>query len=92
MELKDELLRHPELFMRSFSEHLLSYALDQAVAGSKRDEPEVDAILSRVMKDRGQFTTVVRELFRVILFARITGKTASRSAFRSTRREQKGNP
>ena len=29
-----------------------------AVAGS--DEPEVDAILSRVMKDRGQFTTVVR--------------------------------
>ena len=60
IELKDELLQHPELFMRAFSEHLLSYALGRKL--DVRDEPTVDAILSRVMEDRGQFTTVIREI------------------------------
>lgn len=71
VELKDGLLRHPELFMRSFSEHLLSYALGRQL--QVQDEPEVDAILSRVMKDRGQFTTVVRGIVQSDSF-RLRGK------------------
>ena len=60
VELKDELLRHPELFMRAFSEHLLSYALGRQLKVS--DEPAVNTILSKIMDARGQFTTVVRAI------------------------------
>jgi len=60
VELKDELLKHPELFMRSFSEHMLSYALGREL--ELTDEPAVDRILGSVVKTHGQFTTVVREI------------------------------
>ena len=60
VDLKDALLEQPELFMRAFSEHLLSYALGRELILS--DEPAVDEIVSSAMTDRGQFTTVVREI------------------------------
>ena len=60
VELKDELLKHPELFMRSFSEHMLSYALGREL--KLTDEPAIDRILERVLNTHGQFTTVVREI------------------------------
>ena len=60
VDLKDALLDHPELFMRAFSEHMLSYALGRELELS--DEPGLEKIVSSVMTDRGQFTTVVREI------------------------------
>ena len=58
--LKDALLDNPEWFMRAFTEHMLSYALARELELS--DGPAVDHILARVAADRGQFTTVVREI------------------------------
>jgi hypothetical protein len=60
VELKDALLKHPEFFMRAFSEHMLSYALGRELKLS--DEPAVEKIVDNVVEDRGQFTTVVREI------------------------------
>ena len=60
VELKDALLKHPEFFMRAFSEHMLSYALGREL--KLTDEPTVDAILQSTLAARGQFTTVIREI------------------------------
>lgn len=60
VELKDALLKHPEFFMRAFSEHMLSYALGRKL--KLTDELAVEQIVDQVVADRGQFTTVVREI------------------------------
>ena len=60
--LKDAILRNPEWFVRAFSEHLLSYALGRELEIG--DRPAVDQIVSRALADRGQFSTIVREIVR----------------------------
>ena len=60
IELKDQLLDHPELFQRAFSEHLLSYALGRGL--ELEDSPAVDEIVQNVATDHGQFSTVVRAI------------------------------
>jgi hypothetical protein len=60
IELKDQLLDHPEFFQRAFSEHLLSYALGRGL--ELEDAPAVDEILQNVATDHGQFSTVVRSI------------------------------
>ena len=55
--LKDAILANPEWFMRSFSEHLLSYALGREL--ELADKPAVDRIVREVMAERGKFSTVV---------------------------------
>ncbi|MFN0017236.1 MAG: DUF1585 domain-containing protein, partial [Pirellulaceae bacterium] len=49
---------HPELFLRAFSEHMLSYAIARRL--ELKDAPTVDEILAKVSADHGQFSTVVR--------------------------------
>ena len=56
--LKDQLLDHPEIFYRAFSEQLLSYAIGRRI--DVNDTPAIDRIVARVEGDRGQFSTVVR--------------------------------
>ena len=60
VELKDQLLAHPELFLRAFSEHMLSYAIARKL--ELEDAPAVDEILSKVSTDHGQFSTVIRSI------------------------------
>ncbi len=59
---KDAMLARPELFIRGFCEHMLSYALGRQL--SVADRPAVDEIVAAVMADRGQFTTVIHEIVR----------------------------
>jgi hypothetical protein len=58
--LKDALLARPELFMRAFSQHLLTYALGRELDLS--DKPAVDKIVARVLADHGKFSTVVSSI------------------------------
>jgi hypothetical protein len=60
VEFKDALLQHPELFMRAFAEHMLSYALGREL--TLADEPAVNQILESTLETHGQFTTVIREI------------------------------
>ena len=60
IEFKDALLQHPELFMRAFAEHMLSYALGRELTVA--DESTVDTILQGTLETNGQFTTVIREI------------------------------
>ena len=59
---KDAMLERPELFMRGFTEHLLSYALGRKIEIA--DRPAVDKIMERVTTDRGRFSTVVQEVVK----------------------------
>jgi len=63
---KDAILDHPEIFMRAFSEHLLSYALGRAL--TLNDKPAVDLITQRVLVERGRFSTVVTEIVKSLPF------------------------
>ena len=56
--LKDQLLDHPEIFYRAFSEQLLSYAIGRRI--DITDTPAMNRIVARVEGDHGQFSTVVR--------------------------------
>ena len=56
--LKDQLLDHPEIFFRAFSEQLLSYAIGRRL--DVNDTPAMNRIVARVEADHGQFSTVVR--------------------------------
>ena len=58
--LKDTILRNPQWFMRSFIEHMLSYSLGREL--DINDKPHVDKILSKVMLEKGKFSTVVTEI------------------------------
>lgn len=58
--LKDQFLDHPEIFIRAFSEHLLSYAIGRRL--ELNDAPAVDRIVARVEADHGQFSTVVQAI------------------------------
>ena len=64
--LKKNLTDNPEWFMRSFIEHILSYALGRDL--NIKDKPHVDKILLTVMKDKGQFSTVVMEVAKSYVF------------------------
>ena len=52
--------------MSSFIEHILSYALGRDL--NIKDKPHVDKILLTVMKDKGQFSTVVMEVSKSYVF------------------------
>ena len=58
--LKDSILSNPEWFMRAFSEHMLSYALGREL--DLNDRVTVDGILKQVVRDHGQFSTVVKAI------------------------------
>ena len=60
VEFKDTLLQHPELFMRAFAEHMLSYALGREL--NLADDPALDTIAQHTLKSHGQFTTLIREI------------------------------
>lgn len=59
---KDAILAKPEQFMRGFVEHLFAYALGRELQVA--DKPAVDKMVSRVVADHGQFTTVIHEITR----------------------------
>ena len=69
---KDAILKHPDRFMRGFSEHLLSYALGRELQIT--DKPAVDRILRRVMADHCQFSTVVLQVAMSYPFLHKTGQ------------------
>lgn len=60
VDLKDAMLRNPEWFMQAFSEHMLAYALGREL--ELEDKPAIDEIVTKVIADRGQFTSVVRAI------------------------------
>ena len=57
---KDVLLDRPNIFIRAFSEHLLSYALGRELGPA--DKPAVDRIVRRGQAADGQLSTIVREI------------------------------
>ena len=59
---KDRLLERPRIFMRAFTEHLLSYALGRPLQSS--DRATVDGMVRRVAADHGRFSTVVQEVVK----------------------------
>ncbi|MBB73826.1 MAG: hypothetical protein CMJ75_04850 [Planctomycetaceae bacterium] len=59
-ELKDRLLERPEIFMRAFTEHLLSYALGRPI--QPVDRPSINAMVRRIAADHGRFSTVITEV------------------------------
>lgn len=60
--LKDAILERPEWFIRPFCEHLLSYALTRELEVS--DEKAIENIVTNVLADRGQFSTIIGEIVR----------------------------
>lgn len=74
VELKDQLLEHPELFFQAFSEHMLSYAIARKL--ELEDSPVVDEIIAKVSADHGQFSTVVRAIVQSHLFRYQSGESA----------------
>ncbi|MEO0415129.1 MAG: DUF1585 domain-containing protein [Verrucomicrobiota bacterium] len=60
VELKDAMLDRPEIFMRAFCEHLLSYALGRELTAA--DKPAVDKIVETAVADRGQFSSVIHAI------------------------------
>ena len=67
VELKDQLLDHPEIFMRAFSEHLLSYALGREL--QPEDAVVIEQIAQQVETDHGQFSSLVHAIVQSPLFA-----------------------
>ena len=55
--LKEALLDNPDLFLRAFSEHMLSYAIGRKLELS--DKPAIDRITRRALADHGQFSSIV---------------------------------
>ena len=71
--LKDTLLRNPHWFMRSFTEHMLSYSLGREL--DLNDKPYVDKILAKVMVEKGKFSTVVTEITKSYPFMNKTNQS-----------------
>ena len=71
-EFKDLILDQPEIFMRAFIEHMLSYALGRELKIT--DKPAVDRITRRVKADHGRFSTVVVEIAKSVPFRHKTGQ------------------
>ncbi|HAA71564.1 MAG TPA: hypothetical protein DCE55_20675 [Planctomycetaceae bacterium] len=59
-EFKDRLLERPEIFMRAFTEHLLSYALGRSL--EPRDRPTINGMVRRIAADHGRFSTAITEV------------------------------
>ncbi|MEE3373274.1 MAG: DUF1592 domain-containing protein [Planctomycetota bacterium] len=59
-ELKDRLLERPEIFMRAFTEHLLSYALGRPLRPV--DRTSVNGMVRRIAADHGRFSTAITEV------------------------------
>ena len=59
-ELKDRLLERPEIFMRAFTEHLLSYALGRPV--QPKDRTTINGMVRRIAADHGRFSTAITEV------------------------------
>jgi hypothetical protein len=72
---KDVLLRNPDVFMRAFTEHLLSYAVARELR--PEDRPVVDRITRRVRADHGRFSTVVVEIVKSQPFRSKTNQSES---------------
>jgi hypothetical protein len=71
--LKNTLIKNPQWFMRSFIEHMLSYSLGREL--DINDKPSVDKILSKVMADKGKFSTVVTEITKSYPFMNKTNQS-----------------
>lgn len=59
---KDALLERPTIFLRAFTEHLLSYALGREL--NPTDKPAVDRIVRRAHAARGQLSVIVQEIVK----------------------------
>ena len=59
-EFKDKLTERPEIFMRAFTEHLLSYALGRSL--EPRDRPTINGMVRRIAADHGRFSTAITEV------------------------------
>ena len=70
--LKDTLLQNPRWFMRSFIEHMLSYSLGREL--DINDKLSVDRILTKVIAEKGKFSTVVTEITRSYPFMNKTNQ------------------
>ena len=71
--LKDTIIENPHWFMRSFIEHMLSYSLGRELDIS--DNPYVDKILSKVLLEKGKFSTVVTEITKSYPFMNKTNQS-----------------
>ena len=71
--LKDTLIKNPQWFMRSFIEHMLAYSLGREL--DINDKPSVDKILSKVMAEKGKFSTVVTEITKSYPFMNKTNQS-----------------
>ncbi|MEC9091559.1 MAG: DUF1592 domain-containing protein [Planctomycetota bacterium] len=60
VELKDVLIKNPEIFTRAFGEHLLSYALARELEVS--DKPAIDKIVRNVLAGEGRFSRMIIEV------------------------------
>ena len=53
-------MERPEIFMRAFTEHLLSYALGRAV--QPKDRTTINGMVRRIAADHGRFSTAITEV------------------------------
>jgi len=59
-EFKERLLERPEIFMRAFTEHLLSYALGRPLEA--RDRMTINGMVRRIAAEHGRFSTAITEV------------------------------
>lgn len=59
-ELKQEIINNPSLFIQSFSEHLLSYALGREL--TVYDKPAVDKIVRNAMLEKGKLSSIIEQV------------------------------
>ncbi len=74
---KDAIVSRPDVFMRAFSEHMLSYALGREL--NVTDRPAVDRIMRRVKADKGRFSTVVLEVAKSYPFLHKTSAAGEKT-------------
>ena len=68
VRLKNVILRKKERFVQAFVEHVVKYALGRQLHFS--DEPEIQRITEKVLKDDCRFHSVIREVVKSDLFRR----------------------
>ena len=78
--LKDTIIENPHWFMRSFIEHMLSYSLGRELDIS--DKPYMDKILSKVLLEKGKFSTVVTEITKSYPFMNKTNQSKDNYDFK----------
>lgn len=76
-ELKQILLRDPELFVRCFTEKMLTYALGRGVEDF--DRPVVAAIEEKLIEDEYRFHTLIREIIFSVPFQMRRGEGVSKA-------------